>query len=64
MTHNRIVLAQVRSVRKIIERVFGILKKRFRILKLPLCVKDLGDVEHVIRSCCILHNMIMEDKGH
>ena len=51
-------------MRKIIERVFGILKKRFRILKLPLCVNDLAGVEHVIRSCCILHNMIMQDKGH
>ena len=50
-------------MRKIIERVFGILNERFRILKLPMCVNDLGDVEHIIRSCCILHNMIMEDKG-
>jgi hypothetical protein len=51
-------------VHKIIEQVFCILKKRFQILKLPMCVNDLGDVEHIIRSCCILHNMIMEDKGH
>ena len=50
------------SVRKAIERVFGILKKRFRILKIPLPCYNLLQVVDILHSCCILHNMILEDK--
>ena len=50
------------SVRKAIERVFGILKKRFRILKIPLPCYNLLQVVDIVHSCCILHNMILEDK--
>ena len=48
------------SVRKAIERVFGILKKRFRILKIPLPCYNLFQVVDIVHSCCILHNMILE----
>ena len=51
------------SVRKVVERVFGILKKRFRILKLPMLGRDINQIEDKLFSCCILHNMIMQDKG-
>ncbi len=50
------------SVRKAIERVFGILKKRFRILKIPLPCYHLSQIVDIVHSCCILHNMILEDK--
>jgi hypothetical protein len=50
------------SVRKAIERVFGILKKRFRILKIPLPCYNLSQIVDIVHSCCILHNMILEDK--
>ena len=50
------------AVRKAIERVFGILKKRFRILKIPLPCYNLFQVVDIVHSCCILHNMILEDK--
>lgn len=48
---------------KVIERVFGMLKNRFRILKLPLTCYDIFLVTDIVHSCCILHNMILEDKG-
>ena len=48
------------SVRKIIERVFGMLKKRFRILRLPMLVQDMSDVEDIVKTCCVLHNMGMQ----
>ena len=49
------------SVRKIIERVFGILKKRFRILWLPTLVKDTSEVEDMVKVCCVLHyNMCLQ----
>ena len=49
-------------MRKAIERVFGILKKRFRILKIPLPCYDIMQVVDIMHSCFILHNMILEDK--
>ena len=48
------------SVRKIIERVFGMLKKRFRILRLPMLVKDTSEVEDMVKVCCVLHNMCLQ----
>lgn len=51
------------SVRKAIERVFGMLKKRFRILKIPLPCRAIKLVADIVHSCCILHNMILQDKG-
>ena len=39
------------------------LKKRFRILKIPLPSFNIFQVTDIVHSCCILHNMILEDKG-
>ena len=62
VVHTRMYTAGV-SLRKIIERVFGMLKKRFRILKLPMFGRDINEIEDKLFSCFILHNMIMQDKG-
>jgi hypothetical protein len=48
------------SVRKIIERVFGMLKNRFRILRLPMLVQDMSEVEDMVKVCCVLHNMCLQ----
>ena len=45
------VYARCETVRKIIERVFGMLKKRFRILRLPMLVKDMAEVEDIVKVC-------------
>ena len=57
------VTSRCESVRKAVERVFGMLKKRFRILKLPLTGGDIGEIEDMLFSCFIMHNMNMKDKG-
>ena len=54
------VYGRCESVRKIIERVFGMLKKRFRILRLPMLVKDMAEVEDIVKVCCVLHNMCLQ----
>ncbi len=62
---NRLVSCAVcrcESVRKSIECVFGMLKKRFRILKIPLPCHNIFQITDMLHSCCILHNMILEDK--
>ena len=53
----------VQSTRKDIECVFGILKKRFLILKSPIRQQIKQNVERMFLSCCVLHNMTMEEEG-
>ncbi|CAB1107876.1 unnamed protein product [Ectocarpus sp. CCAP 1310/34] len=46
------------SVRKDGECFFGILKGRFRILKLRLGYRSKEDIDNIFSTCCILHNML------
>lgn len=46
------------SVRKDVERFFGILKGRFRILKLGVLFQDKIDIDNMFFTCCTLHNML------
>lgn len=50
------------SVRKDIERAFGVLQSRFRILTKPCEYWHKFKMKKVIKACIILHNMIIEDK--
>ncbi len=51
------------SVRKTVERVFGMLKKSFHILKLSLLGGDIEEIENMLFSCFMMHNMNLTDKG-
>jgi len=51
------------SVRKDVECAFGILKKRFRILRLPFLVRDGTDMEKIFKTCMIIHNMLLVEDG-
>lgn len=46
------------SVRKDVECFFGILKGRFRVLKLPVQYRTKERIDDLFFTCCILHNMI------
>ena len=46
------------SVRKDVECFFGILKGRFRILKLPILFRSRERIDNAFFTCCILHNML------
>jgi hypothetical protein len=50
------------SVRKDIERAFGVLQARWRILALPARHWDRQYLDDMVRSCVVLHNMIVEDE--
>ena len=47
----------VESLRKDVECTFGILKKRFAILKNHCRIHSKEQIEDIFRICCILHNM-------
>lgn len=46
------------SVRKDVECFFGILKGRFRILKLRIPYHKKEHIDNIFFTCCILHNML------
>nr|XP_043626079.1 protein ALP1-like [Erigeron canadensis] len=50
------------AARKGIERAFGVLKKRWKVLNHPTQYWDKALMQDVIYACIILHNMILEDK--
>ncbi|XP_058742256.1 uncharacterized protein LOC131614711 [Vicia villosa] len=48
--------------RKDIERAFGVLQARFKIIREPARLWDIANLGIIMRSCIILHNMIVEDE--
>lgn len=50
------------AVRKDIERAFGVLQQRFRIIALPCKLWSSSAMGDVMLTCIILHNMIIEDE--
>ncbi|XP_019086691.1 PREDICTED: uncharacterized protein LOC109127033 [Camelina sativa] len=48
--------------RKDIERAFGVLQARFKIIREPARMWDINDLAIIMRSCIILHNMTVEDE--
>lgn len=51
------------SVRKDVECVFGILKKRFAILAGRFLNYESADIDRTVKVCCILHNMVLHASG-
>ena len=43
--------------RQTVERTFGMLKQRFRRIKLGVDMRDIGEINKLILACCILHNL-------
>ena len=54
----------IESVRKDIECVFGILKKRFLFLKNPIRIHHPEEIDRLFVTCCVLHNIILEYDGY
>ncbi|XP_024004851.1 putative nuclease HARBI1 [Eutrema salsugineum] len=50
------------SVRKDVERAFGVLQARFAIIKNPALIWDKEKIGKIMRASIILHNMIVENK--
>jgi hypothetical protein len=53
------------GARKNVERAFGVLQSRWRIVKNPCRQWELDTITNIMIACVIVHNMIIEDKqGH
>lgn len=52
------------SIRKDVECSFGILKKRFQILKIGINWQSKTNIDNAVFSCVILHNMLHEFDGY
>ncbi|XP_048591653.1 putative nuclease HARBI1 [Brassica napus] len=50
------------SVRKDVDRAFGVLQARFAIVRNPALIWDKAKIGKIMRACIILHNMIVEDE--
>ncbi|XP_057777007.1 uncharacterized protein LOC130995657 [Salvia miltiorrhiza] len=50
------------SVRKDVERAFGVLQARFAFLRRPCLVWDKVLMGKIMMACIIMHNMIVEDE--
>ncbi|XP_059669482.1 uncharacterized protein LOC132314667 [Cornus florida] len=54
-----------KAVRKYVERAFGVLQIRWAITQGPVYYWDKEDLNKIMRTCIILHNIIIEDeRGH
>ena len=53
----------VESVRKDVECTFGIMKGRFRILKIGIRLQSIEAMDKLWCTCCALHNMFLDDDG-
>lgn len=50
------------SVRKDVERAFGVLQIRFVIVRGPARYWDIETLKDIMLTCIVLHNMIVEDE--
>nr|XP_043624125.1 uncharacterized protein LOC122595753 [Erigeron canadensis] len=51
------------AARKDVERAFGVLKGKWKILERPIRIMDKEKIGKVVETCCVLHNMIIKDDG-
>ena len=48
--------------RKDIERAFGVLQARFNIVRAPARSWSLAHISNIMKTCIIVHSMIVEDE--
>ena len=52
-----------KTFREDVECAFGVLKGRFRCLKLPIYFENKCHINYMFYTCCMLHNMLLHFDG-
>jgi len=61
-TKDKLYAERQEGARKDVERAFGVLKQRFKIVAKPSRLWYQADISNIMQACVILHNMIVEDE--
>eukprot|EP00918_Siedleckia_nematoides_P002428 GHVU01005576.1.p1 GENE.GHVU01005576.1~~GHVU01005576.1.p1 ORF type:complete len:440 (+),score=48.73 GHVU01005576.1:219-1538(+) len=61
LKHQHYALRQ-EATRKSVERGFGVVQARFRVIQQPFRQWSLDAMRAILRCCLILHNMVVEDE--
>ncbi|XP_028118240.1 uncharacterized protein LOC114315831 [Camellia sinensis] len=61
-TKRQLFVRMQEACRKDVERAFGVLHARFNIIKVPARGWSDDDLYYIMKTCIILHNMIIEDE--
>jgi hypothetical protein len=59
---HKIFAAAQESCRKDVERTFGVLQTKFKIIRNPTRLWNPRQLNAIMRACVILHNMVIEDE--
>ncbi|CAN6864888.1 unnamed protein product [Brassica oleracea] len=59
---NSLFATRQESIRKDVERAFGVLQARFAVVRNPSDLWDKNKISNIMRTCLILHNMIVQDE--
>jgi hypothetical protein len=60
---HKVYASEQEGARKDVERAFGVLQKRFNIVRRPARSWSLKIIRNIMRACVILHNTTVEDEG-
>ena len=59
-TEAGVFASNIESVQKDVKYMFGILKKRWRVLNNGLQFQNIGDCNKIFLMCCCLHNYLLD----
>uniref|UniRef100_A0A0D3EFA3 DDE Tnp4 domain-containing protein n=1 Tax=Brassica oleracea var. oleracea TaxID=109376 RepID=A0A0D3EFA3_BRAOL len=59
---NSLFATRQESIRKDVERAFGVLQARFAVVRNPSDLWDKNKISNIMRACLILHNMNIQDE--
>ncbi|GKD37948.1 ALP1-like protein isoform X1 [Tanacetum coccineum] len=61
---NRELFLEIESARKDVERAFGVLQGRWRIIAQPARAWTANKLRRIMYTCIILHNMILKNQRY
>jgi Plant transposon protein len=57
---NKLLANQQEAIRQAVELIFAVLLQRFNIVYKPPRLFDKSNMENIMYTCCIIHNMVVK----